>query len=160
MLPFWSSYELIPYAYTSESMTPRMWQGPDYRVYAFPVTVTCLQRRLDEVYFPSQKVELFDLFDRHSYKRTIFHAYEVAAQPLAFFDGSVSIRKTKDSNPGWNPQTPSGTGPTIYVYRPTSPGDPPSLSGNATGDNVVGHYRWTRAGLKGVDFGGGEQWQY
>ena len=35
--------------------------------------------------------------------------------------------------------------------------DPPTLSGSPLGyDMVTGYFRWTRGGLKGIDFGGGE----
>jgi hypothetical protein len=47
----------------------------------------------------------------------------------------------------------------MYVYRPVAASDPPPLY-NPNGDQVFGYYRWTRAGLKGVDFGGAEQWKY
>jgi hypothetical protein len=105
--------------------------------------------------FPSQKVWLFDLFDRHSYKRDIWHAYRIAAQPLVFFDGSVAIRKTKDSNLGWDPRYPFSA-PTQYQYWPVpGSGDPPTLSGQPA-DLVYPYFRWTRFGLRGVDFAGSE----
>jgi hypothetical protein len=113
--------------------------------------------RMDQVGFPSQKVYLFDLFDRHSQKKVIFHAYDIAKQPLLFFDGSVSYKKTGDANKGWNPRLPNGMGPnaiTRYRYWPT-PGEPDTLSGSES-DEVIGYYRWTRNGIKGVDYGGGE----
>lgn len=46
-------------------------------------------RRVDEILFPSQKVVMFDLFDRHVAKRTTFYAYPNATQPLLHGDGSV-----------------------------------------------------------------------
>jgi hypothetical protein len=110
--------------------------------------------RMDMIHFPSQKVYVFDLFDRHSQKNTIFHAYPVAKQPLLMFDGSANIRRTGDSNKGWNPTTPTSMAVTTYQYWPTV-GEPRTISGNAA-DTVEGYYRWTRKGLKGVDFAGGE----
>jgi hypothetical protein len=110
--------------------------------------------RMDMIYFPSQKVYIFDIFDRHSQKKTLFHAYTDAKQPLLMFDGSVNVRRTGDSNKGWNPLTPNTMATTSYLYWPSA-GEPRTLSGNAS-DQVFGHFRWTRRGLKGVDFGGGE----
>jgi hypothetical protein len=55
---------------------------------------------------------------------------------------------------GWNPTNPLNVAPTLYYYTP-GPGEPATLSG-ARSDAVVGYYRWTRCGIKGVDFGGGE----
>ena len=62
-------------------------------LYSIPPGTFVINRRQDDVLFPSQKVWLFDLFDRHMYKRTIWYGYERAIQPLVFFDGSVSVRK-------------------------------------------------------------------
>lgn len=159
-LPFWSSYQIVPYAFSPDRDIVPISQYPgDYRVYSFHATNTTLrQRRIDEAHFPSQKVMFFDLFDRHSAGRAMFHAYKQAAQPLLFFDGSVSTRKTQDANPGWNPIMPDMVVSTSYSYSPTSPLDPPTLSG-APSDTVQGYYRWTRGGLKGVDYGGKEVWK-
>jgi prepilin-type N-terminal cleavage/methylation domain-containing protein len=156
-LPFWSTYQIVPYAFCPDKDdVPIQQASDDYRVYGFNETRThMMQRRIDEALFPSQKVMLFDLFDRHNFKRPLFYAYEIASQPLQFFDGSVSVKRTRDANPGWDPVFPTQPKATKYSYRPTSPLDPPTLSGNPT-DDVLGYYRWTRGGLKGIDFSGGE----
>jgi hypothetical protein len=156
-MPFWSTYQCSPYAWSPERGNALLTQyTQDYRVYGFQMGITRLtQRRVDEVMFPSQKMWLFDLFDRHQFKRVIYHAYPVASQPLLAFDGSVTVRRTRDCNLGWNPLTPNSAAPTIYSYAPTSPLDPPTLSG-AAADQVFGYYRWTRKGLGGVDWGGKE----
>jgi prepilin-type N-terminal cleavage/methylation domain-containing protein len=161
--PFWSTYQFVPNAWCADtgpwSMTQATGAPGRHLLYSFWQSLTRLQQRSqDEVLFPAQKVWMFDMFDRHSYRRTIWHAYPIAAQPLLFFDGSVSLRRTQDANPGWNPSTPDSPAPTTYQYWPTS-AEPPTLSG-AEHDNVLGYYRWTRSGLKGVDFAGGEQWRY
>lgn len=160
ILPFWSSYEMCPYVYSPDfgsSMLSQASGGPGvHHLYSAPYKFR--MRSQDTVLFPSQKVWIYDLIDRHMFKRPIWYAYKAAAQPLAFFDGSVSIRKTSDSNPGWNPESPSVMIPTTYQYTPTG-SDPPTISGQPS-DTVTGYYRWTRAGLKGIDFGGGEQRRY
>ena len=103
--------------------------------------------------FPSQKVYLFDLYDRHCYQRTIFHAYPAAKQPLVFFDGSVTLRRTGDANPGWTPQAPNSPVPTQYQYYPYPTTEPPTFNGQPA-EMVKGYFRWTRKGIRGVDFNG------
>lgn len=160
-LPFWSSYQLVACAFSADSPRPvsqYISTNSGSHLLYFDSQAKYGGRRLDEVQFASQKVAMFDLFDRHSYKRTIFHAYEVARQPLLFFDGQVSVRKTGDADPGWHnapdlstPFNPSSPNPTIYYYAPGG-SEPATLSGQPF-DQVIGYYRWTRNALRGVDFG-------
>ena len=158
MYPQWSSYQLVPAVWLSEVAGEAFSQSnTDYRLYNHFGATRFVNRRIDEVLFPSQKVLLFDLFDRHQSRRLMFHAYPQAAQPLAFSDGSVQTKKTRDSNRGWDPVNPTGlTVVTYYLYRPMEAGDPPALSGTAFGDLVEGRYRWTRWGMRGNDFGAPE----
>lgn len=157
LLPFWSTYQFVPNSWSSERSPSPLTQAsgaPGYHLLYFYSAATELgNRSLADVNFPSSKVWIFDLFDRHYYRRTIWHAYPDASQPLLFFDASVRVRKSRDANAGWNPANPLG-GPTTYQYYPAG-SEPPTLSG-AQADLVTGIYRWTRAGLRGVDFGGTE----
>jgi prepilin-type N-terminal cleavage/methylation domain-containing protein len=163
-LAFWSTYQTVPAAWSNQTGGYALSQAdqPALDNHLLYNSYSGWQQQffnttMDKVTFPSSKVYLFDLFDRHSAKRTIFHAYPDAKQPLVFFDGSVSVKRTGDSNKGWNPTNPTSSLPTVYYYYP-SPGEPPTLSG-ATSDAVIGYYRWTRSGIQGVDFGGGEVWK-
>jgi prepilin-type N-terminal cleavage/methylation domain-containing protein len=162
--PFYTTYQMIPTAWTADSGPGALSQasgGPGQHFLYNDSSAAFYGfggRGFHEVLFPSQKVFLFDLIDRHCFKRDIWYAYQVAAAPLLFFDGSVSIRKTIDSNPGWQPTAPSSQFPTQYQYWPVG-NDPPTLSGQPY-DMVTGYYRWTRAGLKGVDYGGKENFRY
>ncbi|HVU63377.1 MAG TPA: prepilin-type N-terminal cleavage/methylation domain-containing protein [Phycisphaerales bacterium] len=169
--PYWSTYQLVPVAFAPDrhaSGAPTLAPYADYHhLYENGVTLRpkLADRRWYEVNFLSQKVFIFDVFDRHSYKRPIWHAYEIARQPLAFFDGSVRYLRTSDSDKGWNPDTVNSMNlatspPAVYRYN-TAPGTPgyfpgydfPPLYAPLGGsDNVYGHFRWTRYGLKGVDF--------
>jgi prepilin-type N-terminal cleavage/methylation domain-containing protein len=159
LLPFWSTYQFVPASWTFENDPAPLRQASGgmgyHNLYTANGATRLGNRSLADVLFPAQKVWVFDLFDRHSHQRPIWHAYQVASQPLLFFDGSVTIRKTADANPGWDPGNPTRIFPTLYVYWP-SPAEPRTLTGNQS-DVVQGAFRWTRAGLKGVDFGGGEQ---
>jgi prepilin-type N-terminal cleavage/methylation domain-containing protein len=162
--PYWCTYQLVPVAFapdrhkgtqfTLSQVTTR------HHLYNGGGTSPVLgQRRFDEVSFPVQKVFIFDIFDRHGYKRPIWHAYAIASQPLVFFDASVRFLKNRDCQLGWNPDNipanPNTTPtPTTYQYNPATgfPGyDHPTLTGQPI-DTVKGYFRWTREGLRGYDF--------
>lgn len=105
-------------------------------------------RRIDEARFSSSKVWVMDQFDRHSNPRDdLFYADPDARSTLLLFDTSASRRKTSDANPGFQPLNPESPDPTIVKYD-QGPGVP-DLEFN-------GMYRWTRGGLRGIDFGGSE----
>ena len=85
-----------------------------------------------------------------------FYAIEDVREPLLFFDGSVRVETTGECNEGFDPNRPRSSTPTWYHYDPSILGfEPPTRSGDQF-DIVKGYYRWTRAGLKGIDYGGGE----
>jgi prepilin-type N-terminal cleavage/methylation domain-containing protein len=115
-------------------------------------------RPMSRVAFPSQKVWMFDQQDRHSGRGTLFYAEKGAAQPLLFFDGSVSTRQSAESNKSGNPRLPNGIfgfpSRLEITYRPNiAIGEAPALTPGAQYDTL---YWFTAAGLRGVDFGGQE----
>jgi prepilin-type N-terminal cleavage/methylation domain-containing protein len=154
--PFFSSYQIVPAAFQDEKGPGQIYHvSYDYRYFYWSYETRLRPRPMDKVMFPAQKVVWFDMFDRHFYKRDIWFAYKEAKQPLAFFDGSVSVRATRDANLGWqneagqqfaNPQ------PSMVTYAPAGYSDPPALNSIAQPQ----YYRWTRGGLRGVDFIGSE----
>jgi prepilin-type N-terminal cleavage/methylation domain-containing protein len=164
ILPFWSTYQFVPNAWAPETGSNGMTAGntiyqangsPGYHLlYTIPGGAFFITRTQDDVFFPSQKVWMFDLFDRHSYKRDVWYAEPFAAQPLVMFDGSVNFRKVKDSNKGWDPRLPNTMTPPVYQYQPAG-SEPPAVSPSGT-DNYYPYFRWTRRGIRGVDFGGQE----
>ncbi len=159
MQAYWSSYQLVPAVWASDFGPPSISQATtDYRLYYYsPSQTKFLNRRMDDFAFPSQKVVFFDLFDRHFAKRTQFYAYPDSSQPLIFADGSVQVKKTRDSNRGWNPDAYTNLNAvTQYFYKPMSFGDPAARTTGAQGDPVIGYYRWTRWGVRGIDFGAPE----
>ncbi len=104
-------------------------------------------RRATEVSFPSSKAHMFDTFDRHFSGEDGYYFFNTdARQPILFFDGSVQVRTTSDANPGFRPRDPGSPEPTMITI--TIPG--------VRIDEFFGYYRWTRGGLRGVDFGGSE----
>lgn len=159
--PYSSSYQLDPAAASHADMRSRLRetyaQDKAHDTYTYAKIELFGKRKLSEVAFPSQKVALEDSQDRHVAKREIFFLYPDAKQPLAFFDGSVSVRLTSSANPGenrtmlWANPVPVHT----FAYAPDagfeSP-QPPDRKGKDL--QVKGYYRWTRKGLAGIDFGG------
>jgi prepilin-type N-terminal cleavage/methylation domain-containing protein len=127
------------------------------------------RRRYNDVAFPSQKVMLMDQEARHFGKRDWYYAYSQARVPLAFFDTHVSVIKTgtpttiapgrargDQANPGFRPEAPRSPAVTTAAYQP-QPYDAPLSNGSRTGsETVIGFYRWTRGGMRGIDVGADE----
>lgn len=103
-------------------------------------------RKYTEVVFTSGKAHMFDTFDRHFAEEPDYFFFEPnARQPILFFDGSVSVENTNDANPGYQPLDPTGDDPTL-------------IRASSSAEFYPGYYRWTRGGLRGIDFGGSEIW--
>ncbi len=158
---FTSSYQVVPASYSLDQNGDGFYQKTIYQ-YQYDHNLFSMgtaphgRRRLSEVTFPGGKVEWFDFFDRHSSKHEYYHAHKQAASPAGFFDGSVQAYSTAEANEGFDPHVAKLSSPTRYQYDPSILGfEPPTASGNKF-DLVKGHYRWTRGGLKGVDFHAGE----
>lgn len=157
LFPFWSSYERVACSWSVDKGPNAVNQNYEKYLYynVFLGTTRFDQRRADDVAFPAQKVIMFDLFDRHISKKSTFYAYPAARQPLLHGDGSVITRRTADANPGWDPTLTSIPDfATQFKYAPL-PNEPKTVSGLPF-DLVKGYYRWTRAGLRGIDFSGAE----
>lgn len=123
--------------------------------------------KYSDVRFPSQKTIASDEFGRHSGRRAVFFASPDSKQPLPFYDGSVRVFATIDTNPGWNPASPATRGnmnsKLEYVKRGQSyePALFPVTPGASTRDNdgntvpgyqvPAGWFRYTRGGLLGWD---------
>ena len=157
---FASSYQTVPAAwnsdgigtptYTPVSDTPHLmgaW-SPDGQS---PVILG--ERRYTQVAHPSGKVIQFEEFDYFSSRKPLYFFYPDAQSNLSFFDGSVRRERTADANPGWNPRQPDSEWRQRYVPLHTFP-EPKSGYGET--DQYCMRYRWTRHGLRGIDFGGRE----
>ncbi len=113
-------------------------------------------RMLSHVDHPSGKVLAYDSHDRHTTKRKqLFFMYPEAQNQMLFFDGSVRDLRTSTGNRGFQPRNPLSPGASVITYQPAA-WEPPNRFGTYTADPVFGHYRWTRAGLRGIDFGSNE----
>ena len=163
MWPYGTTYQVVPFSWAPDQKRRLPGGGQVRTVQQSPADHNSLQpfdtplggRRLTEVAFPAQKVAWFEFHDRHVSGEGVFHAYPQAKSTLQMFDGSCAARLTEEANPGGQPNNPRLPGPVEYKYSPDLTFEPPTLSG-ALRDDVIGYYKWTRGGLKGVDFGGSE----
>jgi prepilin-type N-terminal cleavage/methylation domain-containing protein len=170
--PYSSSYETVPYHYSPErGAGARIRQGPTHRTYYGPTQANVLgKRKLSEVAFPSQKVQMMDSTSRHFGKRWWWYSHASARIPLLFYDVAVKTKVTgapqssaqppQDANEGWDPASPPNPFATTYSYQPER-WEAPALNGGYIDQGqqdaaVFGFYRWTRGGLQGVDFEGRE----
>jgi hypothetical protein len=165
--PYSASYSFVPSHWSPDQATisggvviPTVSQAGVHNLFNVPgqTSTTILGlRKLSDVTFPSQKVMVYEMNDWHTIKnKAMYHAYTTAKGQMGFYDASVRIIETKLGNRGFNPAVPASPNPTTYAYTPTLSWEPPCRNRALTQENVQGYYRWTRGGLKGLDFGGGE----
>lgn len=151
-----SSYQIVPAAWSPDQGDTVSQYPQDHNLFwVSGINAKWGKRKWSDIFYPGNKVAVFEFISRHN-KKPLYHAYPNAIVPLLMWDGSVGARRTSDANRGFVPTTPTQATATQYVYAPLLLGfEPPTASG-ATTDPVIGYYRWTRGGLKGVDFGGKE----
>jgi prepilin-type N-terminal cleavage/methylation domain-containing protein len=107
------------------------------------------KRKLAEVMFPAQKVQLYGNESRHCKKRRDFYAVPGNSLELLFFDQHAAMMNNNDLLPGFQPGAPTSAFWTTMQYDPAArPWDPPSPVGS-----YKGLCQWTRGGLQGVDIG-------
>ena len=154
--PFASTYQTVPAAWNTDGIsgsptyipiasTPHLFQGGG--------SIPLGGRKYTQVAFPSGKVLQFEEFDRFNNRQALYFMYPEARSNLAFFDGSVRAEATGDANPGWNPAQPDQEWRQNYVPLHTFP-----LPKTGLGETTAycQRYRWTRHGLRGIDYGGRE----
>ncbi|MBX3378844.1 MAG: prepilin-type N-terminal cleavage/methylation domain-containing protein [Phycisphaeraceae bacterium] len=122
--------------------------------------------RLTDVRFPSQKVIMSDEYGRHFGKKPTFFAAPESRQPLPFYDGSVRIYQTGETNPGWDPSSSSNRGGSTrsmqlrLQYTKQQSAYEPDMSTYTGVDATTGlknyrvpagWFRYTRGGLLGWD---------
>jgi prepilin-type N-terminal cleavage/methylation domain-containing protein len=155
-----SSYQIVPCAWSADriqnGVSTLQQDYDDHNLFARS-SLPIGDRRIHEITFPSQKVGVFEFISRHTGKFASFYAYADSVVPIMFWDGSAGSRITGTANKGVNPNGPPNyLFPQTYCYNPGILGfEPPTRSG-APFDVVTAYYRWTRNGLKGVDFNGKE----
>jgi len=150
-----SSYQLVPAAYDRTALpNDRLRQGSTHFRYFTPSDVRLGDVRLTDVEHASQKVQMHDAEGRHFGKQPQWYGYDVCRQPVLAFDGSCVVRTSDTYNPGWIPNQPSSPRPSRVVYQPRA-WEAPTFTGRPT-DVTDGKIRWTRGGIRGIDFGGTE----
>lgn len=159
MWPFSSTYQVVPASYSVDQIrggrrTVDQYQ-PDHNLF-YMGSLPLGRRKITEVVFPASKVAVFEFHDRHSHRVPLFYAYPLARSTQAFFDASVRVLPTGEANPGFWPNSPASAVATNFDYWPGSYGFEPETLSGAPRDRVFGYYRWTRGGLRGVDYGAGE----
>lgn len=156
--PYSSSYYNVVASF--ERTPGSLLQVQEYLYNYYPDRGQLGQNRVADVAFPSSKVFMYDDVARHHGRAPSYWGYDDVRMPLTFFDSSVRTMKVGDSNPGWNPRNPATDRTVEFRYRPTTapsknvwmppPRDPSGV------DRIRGRFLWTRGGIRGVDFGGGE----
>lgn len=116
-------------------------------------------RRFTHVRFPSQKIFASDNFSRHYGRKAAYFADPTARSPLPFYDGSVRIYQTGETNPGWKVNTAGdrkdmGRRQSFFKvqtsYEPVM--DHQTKEGGVSGYRApAGWYQFTRGGLMGWD---------
>ncbi len=149
--PYSSSYQVVPASYDASSIPQYRISQATQRSYFVPGDAKIGELRITAVDAPAQKVFMHDNFDRYS-KDELYFGFLDAKVTILMYDLSANVRVTDDSNPGWVPTAPTSSTPTRYTYLGGSAWE----SQNRKDQPVDGHYRWTRGGLKGIDFGGTE----
>ncbi|UYV13361.1 MAG: type II secretion system GspH family protein [Phycisphaera sp.] len=152
--PYSSSYQVVPASYDAgRSPQERIGQGATHRTYAVPGSSASIgELRITAVDAPAQKVFMSDAVDRYT-KTPLYYAFPDAKVTMLMYDLSGNQRVTDDSNEGWNPRiSETSSTPTTFTFVGGSQWEPQARSGSV----VTGYYRWTRGGLRGVDYGGTE----
>jgi prepilin-type N-terminal cleavage/methylation domain-containing protein len=156
---FSSSYSIVPAMYSDDVRSAAGdTTGPTGQYYAYnPSDLPMGRRRMGDVRFPSQKVMLYENFQYHAGKFRFYHGQRDSRIPVMGFDQSVTVRRTEDCNPGFNPNTAVGTGslfPFTATYQARNEGGRVWDPTDSNGRQYFASYRFTRGGLKGVDYPG------
>ncbi len=127
------------------------------------------QRRLTEVVSPSDKIFLFDRVSRQSGRTPLPYRHPSALVTDVFWDSSVRVIKSSDSNPGgWvlgprsRPQVVPATECSWFATPqqgddayPDPVAPPAARTGGGDGvEHLLGYHKWTVDGLRGRDVNG------
>jgi prepilin-type N-terminal cleavage/methylation domain-containing protein len=156
--PYSATYQVVPASYdrgqSSWTSGIAVISQGSHNSYAVPNGVQLGNLRISTVDFPGNKVHLHDSESRHSGKDQ-YYALPSSRVPMNFFDSSAQYLQTSEANEGWNPNTPASTQTMRFGYSPRD-WEAPTSTGAPAEPIYAGYYRWTRGGLKGVDFNAGE----
>ena len=161
--PFSSTYQFVPASYDllqSKINIPRSGAGAtqDARIsqagahfsYLVPGRAQIGSQPASNVAFPSKKVWAHANADFYFNREPLYYGDDQARVTALFFDGSVSVVRSKEANLGWRPGFQTSRAWTQVQYSPDE-WEPQVLPSDPRGYNT--YFRWTRGGLKGIDFG-------
>jgi len=148
---FGSSYQVVPHAWVDD-VDPQYSPSADspHHMVKGDSEEPLGGRKMSEVKFPSQKVFMYEEFDRFSDPKGIYAAYPEAMINMAFFDGSVRQEMVEDANSAYDDENPTRVWEQRYVPLDTFPVPMGGLGELKKWDL---RFRWTKGGLGGVDFG-------
>lgn len=158
--PFASTYQMVPAAWNTDGAPGQLTYAPvEDTPHLFRAVGSGNQnqetplgnRKFLQVAHPSGKVMMFEEFDRFTNRDGQYFAYPDSRCNLAFFDGSVRNEQTSNANAGWSPEFPNREWTQTYVPIDTFPLPKSGLGEQAA---YCQRYRWTRMGLRGIDYGG------
>ncbi len=153
-----SSYNFAPAFYTPNKETAtggRFRQATNQRLFTYASgggNYMLGRRKTYEVRFPSQKVWIFDEYDRHENKVDTYFTHFRAKPTVILGDGSSQVVKSHDANLGGYLGSNNLVTAATILYAPNEfplvpwPDTSPLLQD--------GRYRWTLGGLSGRDIGG------
>jgi prepilin-type N-terminal cleavage/methylation domain-containing protein len=157
--PYGASYRLVSAQWDNSRIPYRVYAATSSGSVMVPTANTVYgDKRIGDVSHPAAKVQMYDTFGRHfgRFNALQWQGHSASRQPLLFYDGSVSVRRSGDSNLGVNPNAPLSPAP-----NPNAPGTiqyQPSAIEPPSPGILMGHpyFTFTRGGLRGVDYGGTE----
>ncbi|MFG0283252.1 MAG: hypothetical protein ACF8R7_02425 [Phycisphaerales bacterium JB039] len=152
--PYSASFEQGPAFFDQGRSSSRIAQGATQAQYLIPGTAVLGAWRISDVAYPSQKAHIYDTAQRDRGSAELFFLDDdrSADVPVAMADGSAATGAAANANAGWRPNQPTSPLPSSFQYDPR-PWDP---QGTPPSSLLTGHYRWTRGGILGRDFGAPE----
>ena len=156
---FGSSYMLMPSYFAPDQKVgsqQTIYQYAAYHdLYWVPLSLGFGGRRVAEIAYPSQKVHMAERASYFFGPRPVYFLHQQARVPVLMADGAASPRSSADANASFSPNLPDDLDRTSRAdYKPNLIYEPPTLSGEAKDLVLETHYKWTRRGLRGIDFGG------
>jgi prepilin-type N-terminal cleavage/methylation domain-containing protein len=154
--PYGASYRLVAAQWDNNPAGRRVFPNASSGfVNVYPQQSNYGNKRIADVSSPASKVQMYDTFGRHfgRFNAYQWQGHESSRQPLLMYDGSVSTRRSGESNLGGDPnlwQNPNS----VWIqyagsaHEPVAPTAPPLLGRP--------YYTFTRSGLRGIDYGGTE----
>ncbi|MFM9996418.1 MAG: hypothetical protein ACKVU4_11540 [Phycisphaerales bacterium] len=154
--PYSSSFMISTAFYDKSTVENRVFTGGGTQgSYFVPGGCVLGAYALSDAAYPSAKAHVHDQYARHFGTRMPYCVHPQARLPILFCDGAVAVRGASESNPGWQPNSPTNPNPIVFTHAP-QPWEPPTMIGFSSEILAAGSFRWTRGFLAGRDFDGPE----